>query len=142
MTTKDISKLHSEKREYLISLYLDYISIYLNTLIFVKNSKNERDQLTNFFNDYFKYHKLENKVLKYLKIKCRNENNNELCDEILEELNKIFFNTYNYNEWILKGYTDMIETNQTYRAYIPPKEFKILDENLKDEYIKKLSKIL
>ena len=142
MDVKDISKLFSEKREYLIQLYIDYIYIYLNTLIFVNDSKNERMKLTNFFIEYLKYHRLENKLLKYLKIKCRNEKYNDLCDEILEELNKIFFNTYNYNEWILQGYIDMIETKEKYRAYIPAKEFKILDENLNDEYIKKLSKIL
>ena len=110
MNKKDLLKLLDEKDEYLKSLIKDYIKIYTLPLINIEDSK-------------------------YI-IKINNYSN--VANEILVELNNMFMKMYNYNEWVLKGYVDMIYSKNIYKAVIPEKEFTYLNEELTDKYIKML----
>lgn len=135
MNKKDLLKLLDEKDDYLKSLIKDYIKIYTLTLINIEDSKNIRKDLTIFIRDYIKYDKLERKIIKYI-IKINNYSN--VANEILVELNNMFMKMYNYNEWVLKGYVDMIYSKNIYKAVIPEKEFTYLNEELTEKYIKML----
>lgn len=135
MNKKDLLKLLDEKDEYLKSLIKDYVKIYILTSINIEDSKNIRKDLTIFIKDYIKYDKLERKIIKYI-IKINNYSN--VANEILVELNNMFMKMYNYNEWVLKGYVDMIYSKNIYKVVIPEKEFTYLNEELTDKYIKML----
>lgn len=105
MESNIIYDLYSEKREYLIDLLKDYVRLYIKTFVLIKNSKVIRKDLTNLIKDYINFDKLETKVLNNL-IVCKDE---AVFNEILEELNEMFFRIFNYNEYVINGYEEMFE---------------------------------
>ena len=134
MESNIIYDLYSEKREYLIDLLKDYVRLYIKTFVLIKNSKVIRKDLTNLIKDYINFDKLETKVLNNL-IVCKDET---VFNEILEELNEMFFRIFKYNEYVLNGYEEMFEMNDVRRAVVPKKDFRILEKSIVNDYINKI----
>lgn len=134
MESNIIYDLYSEKREYLIDLLKDYVRLYIKTFVLIKNSKVIRKDLTNLIKDYINFDKLETKVLNNL-IVCKDE---AVFNEILEELNEMFFRIFNYNEYVINGYEEMFEMNDVRRAVVPKKDFRILEKSIVNDYINKI----
>ena len=134
MESNIIYDLYSEKREYLIDLLKDYVRLYIKTFVLIKNSKVIRKDLTNLIKDYINFDKLETKVLNNL-IVCKDE---AVFNEILEELNEMFFRIFKYNEYVLNGYEEMFEMNDVRRAVVPKKDFRILEKSIVNDYINKI----
>lgn len=134
MESNIIYDLYSEKREYLIDLLKDYVRLYIKTFVLIKNSKVIRKDLTNLIKDYVNFDKLETKVLNNL-IVCKDET---VFNEILEELNEMFFRIFKYNEYVLNGYEEMFEMNDVRRAVVPKKDFRILEKSIVNDYINKI----
>ncbi len=134
MESNIIYDLYSEKREYLIDLLKDYVRLYIKTFVLIKNSKVIRKDLTNLIKDYINFDKLETKVLNNL-IVCKDE---AVFNEILEELNEMFFRIFNYNEYVINGYEEMFEMNDVSRAVVPKKDFRVLEKSIVNDYINKI----
>lgn len=137
MLNSDVNTILSEKVEYDLYLFKQVLGIYLSLLLY-PNSKDKRILLMYFYNDNVLYSKLEKEILKEIKKQKDNENIREICEEMIDKMDKIFFRLFNYNEWILDGFFDAFATNDLSRASLPPKKFDVLDENSKNEFVKKL----
>ena len=139
MLEEEIKTKLSEKREYDLYLFMEVLKVYLDLLL-CSNSKDKRALLMIFFSDNVLYSKLEREILKEIKKQKYNEKNLEICEDMIERMDKIFFNLFNYNEWILEGFIEAIETGEFIRAAVPAKEFEVLNDTSKKQFVKELKK--
>ena len=137
MLNNDVKAMLSEKREYDLYLFKQVLGTYLSLLLY-PNSKDKRILLMYFYDENVLYSKLEKEILKEIKKQKDNESIRVICEEMIDKMDKIFFHLFNYNEWILDGFFDAFVTNDLSRACLPPKQFDVLDENSKNEFVKKI----
>ena len=120
-----INEKISEKREYDINLIIDYITIYIKSLILFTNEKESRIKLTNYIKEYLRYTKKEYELLKRIK---ELDYKDEFVDDIvniLDKLEEMFIYNYNIIENILIGYEDSFVYNDSLYSNFKEKEFNI-----------------
>ena len=71
-----------------------------------------------FITNYYSYSWLEYQILIEIKKVKHDDKIEEICLNMLEELEKIFFKQFNYNEYILSSYEDAISMNDINREVI------------------------
>ena len=128
-----INEKISEKREYDINLIIDYITIYIKSLILFTNEKESRIKLTNYIKEYLRYTKKEYELLKRIK---ELDYKDEFVDDIvniLDKLEEMFIYNYNIIENILIGYEDSFVYNDSLYSNFKEKEFNIkyLEDSIK-----------
>ena len=101
-----INEKISEKREYDIYLLLQYLYIYINTLIYFINNKNIRIKLNNLLKKYLEYTKKEYQLLKEIREKNFKFENDKDVIKLLDDLERLFELNYYKIENILAGYED------------------------------------
>jgi len=139
MFNKEIQEKVSEKIEYDLYLLREYLIIYLNLFLFFPNSLEARVSFTQFLKNYYQYSYLEYQILRKIKKTKDNLEVSDLCLDMIEDLEKVFYKQFNYNEYILKTYEDAILMNDLNRARVLKPEFKMITNNEKEEFIKKLT---
>ena len=139
MFNKEIQEKVSEKIEYDLYLLREYLIIYLNLFLFFPNSLEARVSFTQFLKNYYQYSYLEYQILRKIKKTKDNLELSDLCLDMLEDLEKVFYKQFNYNEYILKTYEDAILMNDLNRARVLKPEFKMITKKEKEEFIKKLT---
>lgn len=140
MYKDEVREKLSQKREYNYYLLKEYLYLYIKLFFVFPNNKNLRNELRFFVYDYFLYSDLEKEILLHIKKEFGNDEDIVECEEILDKLEEIFFRQFNYNEYILGGYNDAIETQNPLRATIPNREFDIIDKEEKDKILTNLIK--
>lgn len=140
MFNSDVKNKLSEKREYDSYLLREVLQVYLYLLLFVKDSKEIRNNLICFYNDNKNYSILEKDILKIIKRTKENDELSELLISVMDDIEDTFFKLFNYNEYILNGYYEAIEMNDIFRAVVPKKEFKLLTEEDKKKLVYEIKK--
>ena len=138
MFNKEIKEKILEKIEYDFYIFKEYF-IVNSKLLFKKDNVNIKNKFNEFIKDYYSYSYLEYKILIYIR-NVVDIKKIDLCLNILEELENIFFKQFNYNEYVLNGFYDAILNNDLNRASFKEKEFESLTIDIKEEFIKKLKK--
>ena len=133
-----INEKIDEKRDYDISLFKEYLIIYINLIFKFYTHDDIRKELTKFLINYFKYSKLEYELLFYIKKLKSDSKIEDECIEILDELENIFEKEFQYNELVLDGYQEAIFYDDITRAIVMKKRFETLNIDKKNEYIKRL----
>ena len=139
MFETEVREKIEEKIEYDIYLLKEYISIYLKLFSSFPGNKEFRNKFTNFIKEYYLYSWLEYQILVRIKNTNYHENLEQVCVNMLEELDSIFLKQFNYNEYILSSYEDAISMKEINRAVIPKKEFETITKENNDNFIKKLN---
>ena len=139
MFKPEIKEKIREKYEYDFYILKEYITIYLKLFLFLKDTKELRSKFTSFIKNYYLYSLLEYQLLFKIKNIKYQENLETICIDLLDKMDSIFFKLFHYNEYILSGYEDAITCNDSKRAIIVKREFEVLSQDDKNEFIKKLN---
>lgn len=131
-----INEKITEKLEYDLNLFKEYLIIYINLLVKFPNEFKVRNKLTTFIKNYYSYAKCEYQLLTRIK-KINNKSLEEECITILEEIENIFKRQFYYNEDLLNGYEESIFYDDITRAIVMDKKFDNLE--IINNYIKKLN---
>ena len=122
----------SEKREYDIYLILEYINIYIKSLLIFTNENDSRIKLTNYIKEYLRYTKKELELLKRIRELNSKYEDDIIIIEILEKLEELFIYNYHEIENILSGYEDSFNYKSILYSNFKNKGFdiKYLDDSL------------
>ncbi len=140
MYKDEIRDTMSQIREYNFYFFKECLCIYIKLLFIFPKNRNLRKQLCLFANNYLAHFKLEKEILLHINNYFGNDDEILACKEVLEKLNKMFFNYFNYNEYIFEGYYDAMKTREPLRASVSDRQFDILDEDYRDKILKNLVK--
>lgn len=140
MYKDEIRDTMSQIREYNLYFFNECLSIYIKLLFTFPENRELRKQLWLFANNYFSHFKLEKEILLHIKKQFGNDDELLEIDEVLDNLDQIFFHYFNYNEYIFTGFDDAMETREPLRATIVDRHFEIIDDNYRDEVINSLVK--
>lgn len=116
------------------------LSIYIKLLFAFPKNRELRNQLRLFVNNYFSHFKLEKEILLHIKKQFGNDDEILEIEDVLDNLDQIFFHYFNYNEYIFTGFNDAMETREPLRVTIAYRQFDIVDDNYRDEVINSLVK--
>ena len=134
-----IKELISQKIEYDIYILKECLELYLKLYIIFPDNLEIRKKFISFIKDYYSYSFLEYEILVKIKKIEENEKIKELCIDMLEELEKIFFKVYNYNEYVLGIHEDALLNKDINRIGRFNREFDVISSFEKDVFIKKLN---
>ncbi len=140
MYKDEIKDTRSKIREYNWYFFNECLWIYIKLLFIFPKNKELRRELCLFANNYYAHSKLEKEILLHINNYFGNDDEVDECEEVLEQLDEIFFRYFNYNEYILEGYSDAIETREPLRATICDRKFDFLDDENKNQILKNLVK--
>ena len=140
MYNDDVKDLYKQKAECNIQMIKDFIIIYFKLLIVMPNEKEIRDKFVFMIKEWFKYDKRESEVLKYIYKEYGHIEDDLEVDEVLEILDEIFENMFNYYDDFLEGYETMLELKQMYRANVSNPSFETLTDDMQKSLIKKITK--
>lgn len=127
-----INEKISEKINYDMNLFLDYLTIYIKSILYFYNNKENRNNLTKFLKQYYIYTKKEYELLIRIKeLNCKFEHDNDVI-KILDELEQLFVYNYNDIENILLGYEDSFKYRCILYSNFKSKGFNIkyLDDSI------------
>ena len=138
MFEADVKDKIKEKIEYDLSLFKEYLLIYIKLYWLFPDNLELRDKFTSFMKQYYSYSWLEYQLLMKIRNTKYNEKLEELCFNIFEDLDNIFFKQFHYNEYILGGYLEAISLKDVYKASVPDLKFETLNEEKYKELVKRL----
>lgn len=139
MFESEIKEKIFQKLEYDTYMLKEYLLIYLKLFFNFQDNLGIREKLNEFIKNYYSYSWLEYQILFRIGNVDYNEKLEEICLDMLEELESIFLKQFNYNEYVLSSYEDAILMNDMNRAVIKEREFLPLTKEVKEEFIKKLT---
>lgn len=139
MFGSEIKEKIFQKLEYDTYMLKEYLLIYLKLFFNFQDNLEIREKLNEFIKNYYSYSWLEYQILFRIGNIDYNEQLEEICLDMLEELESIFLKQFNYNEYVLSSYEDAISMNDMNRAVIKEREFLHLTKEVKEEFIKKLT---
>ena len=140
MLNEKIDEMLLEIKEYEKYFLFEVSGTYVNLLLEPHNTSVCRKELLKFCKEGMRYSKLEKEILNIIKKSTQSEKGLAICEEIISDLDRIHFNVFNYNEWILDEFEKLLDTKKFKTSVMKEKEFEVLDEESKEELIKKLSK--
>lgn len=117
----------------------EYLLIYFKLFFSFHDDLKIIKEFNEFIKKYYSYSLLEYQILFRIGNIDYNEKLEEICLDMLEELESIFLKQFNYNEYVLSSYEDAISMNYINRSIIKKREFASLTKELKEEFIKKLT---
>ena len=139
MFESEIKEKIFQKLEYDTYMLKEYSLIYFKLFFSFHDDLEIREKLNEVIKSYYSYSWLEYQILFRIENVDYNEKLGEICLDMLEELDRIFFKEFNYNEYVLSSYEDAISMNDINRAVIRDREFLPLTKEVKEEFIKKLT---
>ena len=115
MYNDDVKDLYKQKLECNLQMIKDFVIIYFKLLIMMPSEKVIRDKFVYMIKEWFKYNKRENEILNYIYKEYGNIEDDLGVDEVLEILDEIFENMFEY-------YDDFLElrdlSSNTHRSII------------------------
>lgn len=139
MFGSEIKEKIFQKLEYDTYMLKEYSLIYFKLFFSFHDDLEIREKLNEVIKSYYSYSWLEYQILFRIGNVDYNEKLGEICLDMLEELDRIFFKEFNYNEYVLSSYEDAISMKDMNRAVIKEREFLLLTKEVKEEFIKKLT---
>ncbi|MBQ8472515.1 MAG: hypothetical protein IJ501_03325 [Bacilli bacterium] len=139
MFESEIKEKIFQKLEYDTYMLKEYLLIYFKLFFNFSDDLEIRKKFNEFIKNYYLYSLLEYQILFRIGNVDYNEKLEEICLDMLEELEKIYFKQFNYNEYVLSSYEDAISMNDINRAVIREREVDCLTKEVKEEFIKKLT---
>ena len=123
----------SEKLDYDIHFLKEYLIIYFHFLIFFFSKTECRKKLTTFIKQYFQYTKEEYKLLSIIKKLEEDDELEEICIPILEQLEEVFLKHHELIDLVMNGYEEAIFYKDITSCYFQPRKFEteILEEQIK-----------
>lgn len=123
----------SEKLDYDIHFFKEYLIIYFHLLFFFSSEIECRKKLTTFIKQYFQYSKEEYKLLSILKKLDDDDELEEVCVTILEQLEKFFIKHHERIDFVMNGYEEAIFYKDITSSYFQPRKFETeyLEEQIK-----------
>ena len=128
-----------QKLEYDTYMLKEYLLIYFKLFFSFHDDLKIRKEFNEFIKNYYSYSLLEYQILFRIGNVDYNEKLEEICLDMLEELESIFLKQFNYNEYVFSSYEDAISMKDINRAVIREREFLLLTKEVKEEFIKKLT---
>ena len=141
MYKDEIVDIIKQNRAYNLVFMRDAFVIYSKLFVLANNKKELRKTFLKYVRDGFKYSKNENEVLHYILKKYGKVIDNDNIDIILDELDEIFGNMFNYYDNIFDGFSSSIETKQDYRTNFTKPNFEVLDDDKKNILIKRINDV-
>ena len=139
MFESEIKEKIFQKLEYDTYMLKEYLLIYFKLFFSFHDDLKIIKEFNEFIKKYYSYSLLEYQILFRIGNIDYNEKLEEICLDMLEELESIFLKQFNYNEYVLSSYEDAISMNYINRSIIKKREFASLTKELKEEFIKKLT---
>ena len=141
MLEEKIKDILQNRKDYAKYLLFMVSSIYIDLMFEPHNTSKTKKELLDFYKNNKKYFKLEKEILDIIKNCKSNDECVKVCEDILNHISSIYFNVFNYNEWIFKEFSNAVQTRNYNNNILVEKKFEILKEENKKALIKKINEI-